>query len=158
MKRGRSCGALPMTTTASLGLPRSNSPIRKEATKLRTDCSLRPGLKLRLKGPWLQRTNLWRRITRPQTGAERLTKRADRIEFYVSDPLCQVAPAGMPPSPSCRGLLLRCCEVMTSDTSLSLILRRLDEVESKLDRMLQELRMPTAIGYSVRRGNLPRKD
>jgi len=63
---------------------------------------------------------------------ERLTKRAERIEFYVSDPLCQVAPAG-----------------------------RLDEVESKLDRMLQELRTlntPTAIGYSVRRGNLPRKD
>jgi hypothetical protein len=29
---------------------------------------------------------------------------------------------------------------MTAHTSLSLILRRLDEVESKLDRMLQELR------------------
>jgi len=50
---------------------------------------------------------------------------------------------------------------MTSDTSLFLILRRLDEVESRLDRMLQELRTlntPAAIGYSVRRGNLPRKD
>jgi hypothetical protein len=50
---------------------------------------------------------------------------------------------------------------MTSANSLSLILRRLDEVESKLDRMLQELRTlntPAAIGYSVRRGNLPRKD
>jgi hypothetical protein len=53
---------------------------------------------------------------------------------------------------------------MTPANSLSLILRRLDEVESKLDRMLQELRMmhelqtPTAIGYSARRGNLPRKD
>ena len=41
---------------------------------------------------------------------------------------------------------------------LSLILRRLEEIERKLDRMLEELRMPTAIGYSVRRGNLPRKD
>ena len=50
---------------------------------------------------------------------------------------------------------------MISANSLSLILRRLDEVESKLDRMLQELRplnTPTAIGYSVRRGNLPKKD
>ena len=50
---------------------------------------------------------------------------------------------------------------MTSANSLSPILRRLDEVESKLDRMLQELRTlntPTAIGYSVRRGNLPKKD
>jgi hypothetical protein len=50
---------------------------------------------------------------------------------------------------------------MTSTNSLSLILRRLDEVESKLDRMLQELRTlnaPAAIGYSVRRGNLPKKD
>ena len=53
---------------------------------------------------------------------------------------------------------------MTSADSLSLILRRLDEVESKLDRMRKELRMmhelqtPTAIGYSARRGNLPRKD
>jgi hypothetical protein len=47
---------------------------------------------------------------------------------------------------------------MTSDDSLSLILRRLDEIERKLlDRMMEELR-PTAIGYSVRRGNLPKKD
>ena len=66
-----------------------------------------------------------------------------------------------PPSPSCRGLFLRCCEVMTSDNSLLLILRRLDEIERKLDDVLQELRTlhtPAAIGYSVRRGNLPRKD
>ena len=60
--------------------------------------------------------------------------------------------------PSGRGLLLRCCEVMTSDNSLSLILRRLNEIERKLDRILEELRTPTAIGYSVRRGNNPRKD
>jgi len=50
---------------------------------------------------------------------------------------------------------------MTSTNSLSLILRRLDEVESKLDRIVEELRTlntPAAIGYSVRRGNLPKKD
>jgi hypothetical protein len=47
---------------------------------------------------------------------------------------------------------------MTSADSLSLILRRLDEIERKLDRMLEELRTPTAIGYSARRGNRPRKD
>ena len=50
---------------------------------------------------------------------------------------------------------------MTSDNSLSLILRRLDEIERTLDDMLQELRTlntPTAIGYSMRRGNLPRED
>jgi tetrahydromethanopterin S-methyltransferase subunit G len=47
---------------------------------------------------------------------------------------------------------------LTSVDSLSLILRRLDEIERKLDRILEELRTPTAIGYSARRGNLPRKD
>jgi tetrahydromethanopterin S-methyltransferase subunit G len=47
---------------------------------------------------------------------------------------------------------------MTSDDSLSLILRRLDEIERKLDRIMEELRTPTAIGYSVRRGNFPTKD
>jgi hypothetical protein len=47
---------------------------------------------------------------------------------------------------------------LTSDNNLSLILRRLDEIERKLDRIVEELRMPPAIGYSVRRGNLPRKD
>jgi tetrahydromethanopterin S-methyltransferase subunit G len=47
---------------------------------------------------------------------------------------------------------------MTSDNSLSLILRRLDEIERKLDRILEELQTPTAIGYSARRGSLPTKD
>jgi len=41
---------------------------------------------------------------------------------------------------------------------LSLILRRLDEIERNLDRILEELRTPTAIGNSARRGNHPRKD
>jgi hypothetical protein len=36
--------------------------------------------------------------------------------------------------------------------------RRLDEIERKLDQMLDELRTPAAIGYSARRGNRPRKD
>ena len=40
--------------------------------------------------------------------------------------------------------------------SLSLILRRLNEIEHKLDHMLEELRTPTAISYSVRRGSHPR--
>jgi tetrahydromethanopterin S-methyltransferase subunit G len=47
---------------------------------------------------------------------------------------------------------------MTSADNLSLILRRLDEIERKLDRIMEELQTPTAIGYSVRRGNRPRKD
>ena len=47
--------------------------------------------------------------------------------------------------------------VMNSDDSLSLILRRLDEIERRLDRMQEELQTPTAIGYSARRGNRPRK-
>jgi hypothetical protein len=46
---------------------------------------------------------------------------------------------------------------MTSHDRLLLILRRLDEIERKLDRMLDELRTPTAIGYSAGR-NRPRKD
>ena len=45
---------------------------------------------------------------------------------------------------------------MTSADSLSLILRRLDEIER--NRMIEELRTPTAIGYSARQGNRPRKD
>jgi hypothetical protein len=47
---------------------------------------------------------------------------------------------------------------MTSDDNLSLILRRPDEIERKLDRMMEELRTPAAIGHSVRRGNPPKKD
>jgi tetrahydromethanopterin S-methyltransferase subunit G len=47
---------------------------------------------------------------------------------------------------------------MTPDDSLSLFLRRLDEIERKLDRIMEELRAPTAFGYSVGRGNRPRED
>jgi hypothetical protein len=47
---------------------------------------------------------------------------------------------------------------MTSANSLLPILRHLDEIERKLDRMMEELRTPTAIGYSVRRGNFPKKE
>jgi len=45
---------------------------------------------------------------------------------------------------------------MTSDDRLSLILRRLDEIERKLNEVLEELRAPTAIGYSARRGDFPK--
>ena len=38
-------------------------------------------------------------------------------------------------------------EFLTSDNNLSLILRRLDEIERKLDHVLEELRVPAAIGY-----------
>ena len=62
----------------------------------------------------------------------------------------------MPPSSSPAGASFF-GEFVTSTDSLLLILRRLDEIERKLDRMRQELR-PTAIGYSVRRGNFPNKD
>lgn len=41
---------------------------------------------------------------------------------------------------------------MTSDNNFPLILRRLNEIERKLDRILEELQTPTTIGYSVRRG------
>ena len=46
--------------------------------------------------------------------------------------------------------------VMVSDDSLLLILLRLNEIELKLDRIMEELRIP--IDYSARRGNHPRKD
>ena len=39
---------------------------------------------------------------------------------------------------------------MTSDDRLSLILRRLDEIERKLDRMLDELRTPTGAIFEGR--------
>jgi tetrahydromethanopterin S-methyltransferase subunit G len=47
---------------------------------------------------------------------------------------------------------------MTSEDRLSLIVRRLDEIERKLDHKMEELLTPAAIGYSVRRGSLPKKD
>ena len=59
-------------------------------------------------------------------------------------------------APSGQGLFFG--DVMTSDDGLLLILRRLDEIERKLDHTLEELRTPTAIGYSARRGNRPRND
>jgi hypothetical protein len=69
------------------------------------------------------------------------------------DPLCQLNRSGG------WGIFLAFRRLMTSDNNLSLILRRLDEIERKLDRILEELRTPTAIGYSVvRRGSLARKE
>jgi hypothetical protein len=126
-----------------------------------------------LKWQWLPETNLWRKRTSPRAGSD--LRKGHRPEGDVGEakeqahffhhrrvkrlspiPLCQLRPwlevaAG--------ASLFRCGDVMTSpDDSLSLILRRLDEIERKLDRMLEELRTPTAIGYSARRGNHPRKD
>src|SRR5262245_43449892 len=40
-KRGRSCGALPTTTTVSLSSPRSKSPFRKEKPIDLPECSFR---------------------------------------------------------------------------------------------------------------------
>jgi hypothetical protein len=45
----------------------------------------------------------------------------------------------------------------TSDNDLLPIIRRLDEIERKLDRIM-EATDPHGLGYSVRRGNLPKKD
>ena len=50
---------------------------------------------------------------------------------------------------------------MTPDANIRSLMHRLDEVERQLERIwkeLQALKAPAAIGYSVRRGNLPRKD
>jgi hypothetical protein len=68
------------------------------------------------------------------------------------DPLCHLGPDI--PSTGQGLFLLRS---VVSDDSLLLLLLRLDEIERKLDRMMEELRL-TAIGYSVGRGALPKKD
>ena len=68
------------------------------------------------------------------------------------DPLCQLeGPSPGHPLPPPAGASFF-GEFLTSDNNLSLILRRLDEIERKLDhmrkelRMMQELQTPTAIG------------
>jgi hypothetical protein len=45
---------------------------------------------------------------------------------------------------------------MTFADSLSLILRRLDEIERKLDRMMEELRTPTALDLGVNEHSRPK--
>jgi tetrahydromethanopterin S-methyltransferase subunit G len=47
---------------------------------------------------------------------------------------------------------------MISADRLSLILRRLDEIERKLDRMMEELQTLQPSVFRARRGNRPRKD
>ena len=80
------------------------------------------------------------------------TRRAKRAEF---NPLCHLGPILTQP-PSLR--MGPSSSAMTSANSLLPILRHLDEIERKLDRMMEEIRTPTSIGYSVRRGNFPKKD
>ena len=84
-------------------------------------------------------------------------RQSGRAEFKYRPALLTEALAGHAPRPPPAGASFFGA-FMTSDNSLSLILRRLDEIERKLNDVLQELRTSTAIGYSVRRGNLPRKD
>ena len=52
---------------------------------------------------------------------------------------------GSPPAPKAGASSFG--EFMAAANSLSLILRRLDEIERKLDHMFEELRVPAAIGY-----------
>src|SRR5215831_19249098 len=82
--QGRSCGALPWTTTVSLSLPRSNSPIRKEerlAIKLRTERCPKNAL-------W---TSELRKSFKEGFGSTRNAERKGRTPTL--DPLCQLAPA-----------------------------------------------------------------
>ena len=72
------------------------------------------------------------------------------------DPLCQLGPR--PEVVAGAASPRRSGAFMTSREGLSLILRRLDEIERKLDCLLEELPTPTAIGYSARRGSRPAKD
>jgi len=55
-------------------------------------------------------------------------------------------------------LTRRSARSMSSDDRLLLILRHLDEIERNLNQVLEELKAPTAIGYSALRGNRPTKD
>src|SRR5262245_20645845 len=66
------------------------------------------------------------------------------------DPLCQLRPR--PEVVVGAASTRRSGAFMTSHDALSLILRRLDGIERKLDCLLEELRTPAAIGYSARRG------
>src|SRR6516225_10046176 len=75
----RSCGALPWTTTVSLSLPKSNSPIRKEerlAIKLRTERCPKNAL-------W---TSELRKSFKEGVGSTRNAERKGRTPTL--DPLC----------------------------------------------------------------------
>jgi hypothetical protein len=72
-----------------------------------------------------------------------------RTPRFLRNPLCQLAPSSLAPQPEDGASSSDAA--MTSANSFSLILRRLDEIERKLDHVLEELRTPAAIGYSVRR-------
>ena len=105
--------------------------------------------------PWLTRTNLWLKRTNPLTGSDILKRyRPYGVgEYTFSEELTEALVRNG------WGLfLLRFGECHGLDDSLLLILLRLNEIELKLDRIMEELRTPTAIGYSARRGNLPKED
>jgi len=104
---------------------------------------------------WLQQTILWRNPTSPRTGFERLRDVRERQHLLTLSPRKNEALARSVVRASSFADQMN---IMTSTDSLSLLLRRLDEIERKLDRMLEEARTPMAIGYSARRGALSRKD
>jgi hypothetical protein len=96
-------------------------------------------------GCWLRRTNLWRDRTNPRTGSGRISGRCcekkQRTDTLLSPPqiaLPTKAVSSIAPQPEDRAAF----RAMTSDDNLSLILRRPDEIERKLDRMMEELRTP----------------
>ena len=88
-----------------------------------------------------------------RTGTLLLPPQSEEAELNL---LCQLRP--QPEVVARVSSFRRSGEFMPSDDRLLLTLRRLDEIERKLDHMLDELWTPTAIGYSARRGNRPRKD
>src|SRR5262245_3196293 len=122
-----------------------------------------------LKWQWLPETNLSRKRTSPRAGSDLhkghrpegdVGEAKEQAHFFHHRRVKRPGPILRPWLEVVAGASsFRCGDVMTSPAdSLPLILHRLDEIERKLDRMLEELRTPTAIGYSARRGNHPRKD
>jgi hypothetical protein len=79
-----------------------------------------------------------------------LAARAQRWPSQVVRIICPFAPGGGIDATAWAGCVAK--PPTTSANSLSLSLRRLDDIERKLDRIMEELRSPTAIGYSARRG------
>src|SRR6516162_10873154 len=79
---GRSCGALPTTTTVSLRLPRSNSPIRKEE---------RLAIKLRAERCPKNASGPGNSVRASKKCSAQQRRRADRAEL-ITHPLCLTCP------------------------------------------------------------------